>query len=300
MKKVLVTGANGFIGRQCLPLLIARGFEVHATALENDLLSQPDLHWHNADLLDKNSIDSLVSKIRPSHLLHFAWYTEHKKYWTAPENHIWSAAGLDLISAFQSCGGKRAVMAGSCAEYDWKCGCCREDTTPLSPATLYGVCKNELRQSAEKFSAMHRMSFAWGRIFFVYGPGEHPGRLVPSVIRSLLRGSPAACSDGRQVRDFLYVEDVASAFACLLESDVQGAVNIASGVPVTVKEIIDMIAEKIGRPDLIEFGRLPAPPGDPLLLSADAAKLKKEAGWFPEYTLSLGLDKTIAWWKERL
>jgi nucleoside-diphosphate-sugar epimerase len=300
VKKVLVTGANGFIGRQCVPFLLAAGYEVHGIALEKDLPAQPDLFWHCADLLDKNSMDDLILRIKPSHLLHLAWYTAHKKYWTAPDNHAWVKAGIDLTRAFQACGGTRAVMAGSCAEYEWKHGCCFEDATPLVPATLYGACKNELRQKFEKLSESHRVSTAWGRIFFVYGPGEHPDRLVPSVIRSLLRGTPVACSDGCQVRDFSYVEDVASSFAALLDSDVRGAVNIASGMPVAVKEIINTIAVKLNRPDLIEFGKLPVSPGDPLLLSANVRKLKIDVGWSPQYSLSQGLDKTIAWWKEHL
>jgi nucleoside-diphosphate-sugar epimerase len=300
MKKVLVTGATGFIGQNCLPLLIENGFEVHAVSLIKEQTQLPDVRWHYVNLLDVKDVRDLVSKIKPSHLLHLAWYTEHKKYWTSLENHDWVQASFDLVRVFRAHGGKRAVMAGTCAEYDWKHGRCSEETTPLLPATLYGVCKNALREKLQTFSKENGMSSAWGRIFFVYGPSEHPDRLVSSVICSLLQGKSIPCSDGRQKRDFLYVEDVASAFVALLSSDVEGPVNIGSGIAVSIKEIIDLISGKIGRTDLVRFGELPVSLNDPPVLFADARKLKEDVRWSPRYSLSQGLDKTIYWWKDYL
>ena len=134
----------------------------------------------------------------------------------------------------------------------------------------------------------------------MYGPGEHPDRLVSSVVCSLLRGESIPCSTGYQKRDFLFVEDVASAFVALLGSDVEGAVNIGSGVPVSVKEIIEIISNKIGRSDLIRFGELPVLPNDPPLLVADVRKLKEAVVCAARYSLSEGIDKTIQWWKDHL
>jgi len=139
-------------------------------------------------------------------------------------------------------------------------------------------------------------SSAWGRIFHLYGPGEHPSRLVASVVRALLRGEPALCSDGRQVLDFLYVEDVASAFVSLLESAVHGPVNIASGIPISVRTIIERIADKIGRPDLIRLGSIASAQG-PCRILASTQRVREEVRWQPEYDLDEGLDRTVAWWR---
>jgi len=144
------------------------------------------------------------------------------------------------------------------------------------------------------------LSSAWGRIFFLYGPHEHSDRLVPSVILSVLKGKPAPCSHGNQVRDFLYVEDVASAFVTLLESSVQGPVNIGSGHPVSLKEVVNRIGEMVGAPDLIRIGEKAAPQGDPSLLTADTRRLREDVKWIARYGLEAGLDQTIQWWKMHL
>jgi nucleoside-diphosphate-sugar epimerase len=144
------------------------------------------------------------------------------------------------------------------------------------------------------------LSTAWGRIFFLYGPHEHPDRLVPSVISSLLLNKQAQCTHGNQIRDFLYVRDVADAFVALLGSDVEGPVNIASGRPVLMKDIIQKIANRLARQDLIQLGAIHAPANEPPLLLADVRRLNTEVRWEPKYDLDLGLDETISWWKNQL
>jgi nucleoside-diphosphate-sugar epimerase len=298
MKRVLLTGATGFIGRQCVPLLRERGLEVHAVSSRRGAEGAGDVRWHEADLLDAARVAELIGSIRPTHLLHMAWYAAPGKYWTAGENLSWTQASLGLLQAFARAGGERVVVAGTCAEYDWRYGFCSEGLTPLRPATLYGTCKHSLQLMLEALALESKMSAAWGRIFFLYGPHEHPSRLVAHVIRGLLRGERVPCTHGRQVRDFLHVRDVASAFVSLLESDVRGAVNIASGLPVSVRDIVGMIAEQLGGEELIDLGAI-EPKEEPPLLVANVARLKDEVGWEPDYDLRRGLAETIDWWRNR-
>ena len=144
------------------------------------------------------------------------------------------------------------------------------------------------------------MSHAWARIFFLYGPREHPKRLVSSVIRSLLLGEPARCSHGRQIRDYLHVEDVADALVALLHSEVRGPINIGSGVPVTLRDIVSCIARKLDQAPLVQFGAVPSHPHDSPLVIADVTRLAAELKWRPRYDLDRGLDATIAWWQSEL
>ena len=299
MKRVLITGAAGFIGRHCLPRLVEDGYEVHAVSSADRARDPSTVHWHLADLLDRRQVAGVMAEVRPTHLLHLAWYTVPGRYWTALENFHWVGASLDLIETFVEHGGRRLVSAGTCAEYDWSYGYCVEGMTPLAPATPYGVCKDALRAMVESFASQTGLSSVWGRVFFLYGPHEHPGRLVPSVIRSLLHAEPARCTHGNQIRDFLYVQDVADAFVMLLGSDTTGAVNIASGQPIRLRDIIIEIADQLGELGLVRLGALPPAPGEPSVLLGDASRLRQEVGWSPSYCLADGLEQTIAWWKER-
>ncbi len=300
MNRVLLTGATGFIGRHCLPFLVKRGYEVHAVSSQKSEDRISDIHWHQADLLEPGRGLILMARVQPTHLLHLAWYAVPKAFWTSLENVRWVQASIELLQSFVAHGGQRAVLAGSCAEYDWRYGYCSEEVTPLAPATLYGTCKHALQTMLTAFSRQTGLSSAWGRIFFLYGPHEHPDRLVAFVIRSVLRGEPARCSHGNQIRDFLHVEDVASAFVAVLDSAVQGPVNIGSGRPTRLREVVDRIGEKLGRGDLIRLGERAEAADDPPLLVADVRALRDAVKWTARYDLHSGLDQTIRWWRDRV
>lgn len=296
-RRVLVTGAGGFVGRQALEPLRARGFEVHAVGRPQPGAEAAGCNWHMADLLDPVQVQQLMEQVAPSHLLHFAWYAVPGRYWTSEENAHWVRASLDLLTSFRAQGGHRVVMAGTCAEYDWTCAGVVTEQSPCVPATLYGRCKHELQEQLAAFSSTHGLSSAWGRIFFPFGPHERPERLVPSVIQSLLRGEDARCTHGKQVRDFLLVEDLGDAFAALLESGLEGPVNMGSGAGLSVQDFVLRIGRLLGAEERLRFGALAAPLGDPPLLVADVTRLREELHWQPAHSLEQGLERTIAWWK---
>jgi nucleoside-diphosphate-sugar epimerase len=302
MTTVLVTGGSGFIGRHTVPRLREEGFEVHLVTHRRpgDTEIPEGVQVHYCDLFDFSQQRSLLSQVRPSHLVHFAWCADHGSFWTSPENLRWVQASLELLKNFSAFGGRRTVFAGSCAEYDWSVGYCSEESTPTASRSLYGTCKNGLQEIFTHYCRQEKISGGWGRIFFLYGPYEAKSRLIPSVITALLDARPARCTSGTQIRDFLHVEDVARAFGAFLTSDVEGAVNIASGRPVSIKEVVEMIADKIGRPDLIELGPGSIPEAEPPVILANTTRLAQKVGWQPRYDLSTGLDHVIEWWKGRL
>ena len=300
MKKILVTGASGFIGRHTLPLLSKAGYEIHAVSFKNKKGNEPGIKWHQADLKNSSLTQNLIAKIQPTHLLHFAWCAEPGKFWTDPENTKWVRSSLELIKTFHEQGGKRVVISGSCAEYDWNKSFLSENSSHQNPATLYGKCKQELQIKSQSFCHETGLSLCWVRIFFVYGPYEHPARLVPSVVRSLLKNEHADCSHGNQKRDLLFVEDVASGFVSILEDKITGIVNIGSGRGVRLKNVIETIGDKIGRKNLIRMGVLPSPQNDPPILVANTKRLTEEVGWAPKFNINTGLDHTIQWWKSVL
>jgi len=293
MKRVLVTGANGFIGRHILPLLLADGWEVHAVALPLTPCYEYGATWHSADLLDSKTARRICNDIRPTHLLHLAWYTEHGVYWHSRNNLDWVTASVNLTEEFCKAGGKRLVVSGTCAEYDWSYGCCREEITPLNSATMYGVAKDAARRLIMPVSAQHQVPCAWGRIFLPYGTGEAPERLIPSLIEVFKGARPAFGVNGAAYRDFLHVTDVARAFVVLLNGDGYGAYNICSGQPIQIGEVVKTVAHILDADPQPLLDLAAERPGEPPLLIGDNARIR-QLGWQQERTLEQGLRLTLA------
>jgi nucleoside-diphosphate-sugar epimerase len=298
---VLVTGASGFIGLPLLERLAGSEAEVHALCTRAPPRQPDGVRWHVLDLSDGAALESLIEELAPERLVHLAWCTEHGRFWHADENLAWVERSLRLLRAFVRHGGQRAVMLGTCAEYDWSRadGPLGEAGSPLAPSSLYGVAKDALRRVAAAYAEQEGVELAWGRLFHLYGPREDHRRLVPSIARPLLAGEPVATGHGTQTRDFMHVEDVAGAIAALLDSPVVGDVNIASGAGVTVAQVVDRIVELTGGSQLIRRGVLASRPGEPRELLADVTRLREEVGFRPSWTLSEGLAATVDWWRER-
>jgi nucleoside-diphosphate-sugar epimerase len=195
---------------------------------------------------------------------------------------------MQLLRAFADGGGHRVVTAGSCLEYDWNFGYCSEDRTPCRPQTTYGVCKHALQLLTSEFAARTGLSSAWARVFFPYGPHEHPGRLVPSVIAKLRKGERIALTKGEQVRDTSHVNDVGDAIAMLAASAVTGAVNIASGTAASVREVVTILARLLGGEELLDWGAIAYRDVEAMRLVGDNKRITGEVGWAPRFTLVSG------------
>jgi nucleoside-diphosphate-sugar epimerase len=289
--KVLVTGASGFLGRHVLAALHHRGI---ATVLAGRR-SPPDSGeraFIEIDLLAATDLGALVQDSGATHLLHLAWYVEHGKYWTSTLNLRWAEATTRLVEACSHAGFQGMVLAGSCAEYDWSHGICREDATPLHPTTLYGTCKDAARRSAMEICAHHQIPCAWGRVFLPFGAGENPQRLIPALINVFKGRQPPFGIDAGASRDFLHASDVAEGFLTLLVGQAAGDYNICSGDPAQVGLVARELARLLDADPAAVLDLSAGRGGDPPLLAGDNRKLCG-LGWRPLLSLQQGLEHTL-------
>jgi nucleoside-diphosphate-sugar epimerase len=283
--RVLITGASGFIGRHVLRELQHRGID---TIVVGRTCPDGADCFHHVDLLAENDWKKIFSENEITHFIHLAWYVEHSKFWTSPENWRWVDATTKMVEAFCVYGGKKIIFSGTCAEYDWSSGYCREAATPLEPSTTYGVAKDVTRRIAEKICFEYGVSCVWGRIFYPFGIGERPERLIPSLIDVFQGRREAFEIKAKAYRDLLHVSDVASAMVTLLGQDFSGAYNICSGSPVALEDVVVELAKILNaNPDcMLDLQEKDLPTVD-LLIGCNRRLLA--TGWHPAVDLQQGL-----------
>lgn len=288
---LLLTGASGFVGRHVAAQAVAAGYEVVAIGRHDPGVA--GLAFRSCDLTDPAQTRSVLAEMRPQTALHLAWYAEPGQFWRAPANLDWVARSLDLARSFADLGGMRFVVAGSCAEYDWSEAVLDETATPLVPSTLYGQAKASLFRLLSGAAPELGFSLGWGRIFFPYGPGDRPERLLGGLMAALREGRPAAFSHGTQQRDFIHVADVAGALVALTGSTLQGAVNIGTGEATAVRTLVEEAAGLSGRSIELIFGARPTATVEPPCLVAATDRLFGELGYRLRFDRREGLRDTL-------
>lgn len=287
---VLVTGATGFIGRHVTQSLVSAGHEVHAVARDTGPPS-PGVTWHAVDLLSEPIPSAALMGTQV--LVHLAW-DAGPGYLASQQNPSWVNASLALAEAFADAGGSRVVAAGTCAEYDWRLPALDgglSETAPTHPSSPYAEAKLAFRDG---LLALKQLSVAWGRIFWLVGPGERPGRLVPSVSIAAVRGDRITIRDSDDVRDFVDVRQLAHGFRLLVDSSLTGVVNLGSGRGRAVGEVARLAAAAAGRPECVEL--LMSETG-PHRVVADMTKARAQLGFGPADNLESAVAASVAEWK---
>ncbi len=293
-KRLLITGAGGFIGSACLDLLHLEDFDVYATSSQNlKDHAYKNIRWIKVNLLEDQSCQKMIREIQPTHLLHLAWTAKPGKFWADPENFQWLQSSLGLFKDFFDAGGEHAVGLGTCAEYSTTQEDCSENETPTLPSTLYGACKLACGTGAQAAAALFNKKMTWGRLFCPYGPAESAGRFLPDIIDHLLMQKPITCGTGYQIRDYIYVKDVAHLLIRLLKEEPLGFINIGSGHPTSLRDLAKIVTNELGGEDLIQFGARQPTAQDADRLVPNIDRLRRDLKWFPSYSLEKGIREMI-------
>ncbi|HEV2740923.1 MAG TPA: NAD(P)-dependent oxidoreductase [Candidatus Elarobacter sp.] len=284
--RVLLTGANGFVGTAIVPLLVDAGHDVHATVSPGKR-GPAGTTVHPCDLTDGADVERLCRDVRATHLMHLAWCTGLRDHKTSDENLRWVAGGVRLLEAFRRNGGTRVVATGTYAEYGTFAGVCREDAM-VAPTFLYATAKWSLGSLGLAYGSRAEFAVTWARLFTLYGAGEPTIRLIPQVAESLAAGRAIETTAGSQVRDFVHVHDVARALVVLLAENHHGVANVGTGIGRPIADVVSMVAQRFGRPDLIRAGARTASSSESSEQVADAATLR-HFGWAPSVPFEAGL-----------
>jgi len=257
----LLTGATGFVGRQILNALVSQDCRVrplvregkqtllpHAAAIEA-AVATPDM-WTESGRWWRDVCEGVDT------VIHAAWYAEPGKYLQSPKNLDCLQGTLRIAQAASAAKVRRFVGIGTCFEYDLSAGLLSV-STPLHPTTPYAEAKVAAFTALSQYLPRQGVEFVWCRLFYLFGDGEAEGRLVPYLRGKLQAGEPAELTSGKQIRDYLDVRDVGRMIVEIARGTAQGAVNICSGTPTTVRELAERIADDYGRRDLLRFGARP-------------------------------------------
>jgi nucleoside-diphosphate-sugar epimerase len=307
-KKILITGATGFIGANAARYFLKKGAKVSIfTRTTSDkwriLDILKDVSEYSLDLKDAVKLKNVIKAIKPNIVIHTAVYGGYHL-----QNNITKIieanfeGTINLVNASKNAELELFVNTGSSSEYGIKSKPMKE-TDPLEPIDKYGITKAAAALYCRKIAKEENIPIVTLRLFSPYGYYDGKSRLIPSVILSCLKLKNPKLSSPDPVRDFIFIEDVIRAYEKAIENKhgVQGKVfNIGSGKQHTVREIVEIIIKLTGNKVKPEWGKIASYRQEPECWQADISRAGKLLKWEPEYSLEQGLEKDINWFKENI
>jgi nucleoside-diphosphate-sugar epimerase len=291
--KIFVTGGTGFIGSPAVRELARRGHELLVFSADEGSGKGPlpdHSRFVQGDLRDHKDVGRVMRDFGAEALVHLAWeglpdYSEDM----CERNLIYS---INLFREAADAGCSLLLSTGSCWEYLGRSGMLNEDDQ-LGGVSVFSAVKNALRLIGEAISRKRRASFYWLRLFFAYGPGQRSQSLIPYIIRSVKSNQSPVIQTPYARNDFIFVEDVASAVADVIDHRPGGVVyNVGSGMPVSVEAVIRAVYEQVDKPvDEEIFKERRSESGDNFW--GDISRISVDTGWRPKHDIAAGIRATV-------
>jgi nucleoside-diphosphate-sugar epimerase len=291
-RRVLVTGGSGFLGSHLSRRLAHHGAEVYATSRVQRPPNQKGPIWWHTDLTSLDQVRGVLSKYRPEVIYHLAGSVgaSPDKGLVVPTFHSLLLTTINLLIAAADLRCRRIILAGSLTEPE-------PGETHPTPSSPYAAAKWAASGYGRMFHSLYGTPTVVLIPFMTFGPGQHPQKLIPSVILSLLKGEGPRLTSGRWEADWVYVDDVVQGFLAAAESSgAEGKTfDIGSGRTRSVRSLVEQVVEQMETHVKPEFGALPDRPMEPIRV-ADAVRTQRELGWKCTTALEEGLKRTIDWY----
>ncbi len=287
--KIFLTGASGFIGTHFSQALLNRGHKVLALSRIRRP-ARPGLIWYHGNLADPDSYREALTRFNPDAIAHLAWDGLPDYSAEMCEKNLKQSINLFELGADIEC--RTLFGVGSCWEYA-QAGGPLSETAATDETKPFAQAKHKVRAFGEQLAKEQNILFIWPRLFFIYGPGQRKGSLIPTVMESLESRSQVDLKMPNAVQDFLFVTDVAEGLCALLElaPPEVSLYNVGSGVPMRVGDVAAIVADEMG---ITNFS---LPMNDETStdngLWADMTRMTATTGWQPRYNIREGVRLTI-------
>jgi nucleoside-diphosphate-sugar epimerase len=300
--ELLVIGGTGFIGQHLLKFSISKGWNVTSLSLNKIEKFQQikGVKYLFGNLADNKMIKEFFSKPY-DYVVNLSGYINHSSFFNGGDKVIYQhfdfvrniarLINREKLKCFMNIGSSDEYGSNRAPQNEMQ----RE--APISP---YSFGKTASSHFLEMLNRIDNFPSCSLRLFLVYGPGQNDHRFIPQIIEGCLSDNIFNTSKGEQIRDFCFVEDIVEGiFNALTSKTTLGKTyNLASGIPVSIKFVIQTIVNLIGK-GKPNFGSVSYRKGENMKLYADIRKIKVDTGWAPKTSLNSGLDKTVNWYMKK-